>query len=163
MSTRARRLPAQALLLCAGSIQAALPILAATFAAVIACWLRAVNTLGTTIQVFYTSRPSELAMYADNLVFGIPLRLIMRTPLTIEACRALRIGADHPLAADPSVCLMDSAQREEAEAAAQAETEKQEAAQRKAVRDAAALRTTDFVEISGDGRSNHSEVSRLVF
>ena len=43
--------PAQGLLLCCGSIQAALPILAATFAAVIACWLRAVNTLGTTIKV----------------------------------------------------------------------------------------------------------------
>lgn len=42
---------AQGLLLCCGSIQAALPILAATFATVIACWLRAVNTLGTTIKV----------------------------------------------------------------------------------------------------------------
>lgn len=41
----------QALLLCTGSIQAALPIIAAVFAAVIACWLRAVSTLGTTIQV----------------------------------------------------------------------------------------------------------------
>ena len=70
-SSKCRR---QGLLLCCGSIQSALPILAATFAAVIACWLRAVNTLGTTIKVRALaslaqagSRGSCVVLAADGL------------------------------------------------------------------------------------------------
>jgi hypothetical protein len=41
----------QALLLATGSIQAALPIIAAIFTGVIACWIRAVSILHNTIKV----------------------------------------------------------------------------------------------------------------
>ena len=59
-------------------------------------------------------------------------------------------------------------QREEAEAAAQAQKEKTEEAQKEKKEEArqkadreAALRTTDFTDVAG-GRSNHSDVSRRV-
>lgn len=52
-------------------------------------------------------------------------------------------------------------QREEAEAAAQAQTEKKEAERREAVQKATALRTTDFADVAV-GRSNHSDVSRCI-
>lgn len=41
----------QALLLVTGSIQAALPIISAVFVGVIACWIRAVSVLHSTIKV----------------------------------------------------------------------------------------------------------------
>jgi ATP/ADP translocase len=47
----------QALLLATGSIQAALPVIAAVFTGVIACWIRAVSILHNTIKVLLQEDP----------------------------------------------------------------------------------------------------------
>jgi hypothetical protein len=60
--TLAKALPmcgVQALLLVTGSIQAALPVIAAIFTGVIACWIRAVSVLHNTIKVNFKLQASS--------------------------------------------------------------------------------------------------------